>query len=175
MRLELTPAERVLLANQFRILEALYYSEKADSSKRHREILEGGYSMHYSDFAPWLDREMNDAECNEVYDILSMFSNLFNSYQSLKGKSGIEGPPNKFWGFDRNTETNYYGFANYLINTCGQFAELKDSGDRLNSHGPYLPVYRRMLVQWRPVKKPQLTKEEIKAICAAAIHPENRE
>jgi uncharacterized protein YfbU (UPF0304 family) len=177
MDLELSPKERVFLANQLRILEALC-PEEADGYKRWREAVEGGYSLHYSEGAPWLGSDMSVEDCREVLDILQMFSVLAWSYRELSDKAGIEPHDVKFPGFDGNNESAYLGYADYFINTLGRYDDLKDSGDGLNSHAPFLEAYRRMLEVWLPMQSQlhggKLNKQQIQQINAARIHPENR-
>lgn len=174
MNLDLSPKERLFLANQLRILEALYPQEAKDYAAW-REAVEGGYSTHYADGAPWLGSELGEGDCREVLDILNMFRALKYGYQELPDKTGIDSHRIKFPGFDGNNESEYLGYADYFINRLGRFQELKDSGDGLNSHAPLLESYRRMLAVWRRLENcHKLGKDQIQAILTAAIHPENR-
>jgi uncharacterized protein len=173
MTLELTPAERVIIANQCRILEKLY-PEESDFYARWRNAIESGYQMDYDDGAPWLDSGLPARECQEVWDILKMFDQMMFAYDLLQDKSGIEPYSVQFHGFDGNNECAHLGYADHIINKMDRFQRLKDCGDSLNSHSQVLDTYRRMLEVWRPMEGRQLTKEQIVAITTAAIHPSHR-
>jgi len=173
--LDLTPAQRVLLANQLKILEALYPDE-ADHYGQWRDAVESGYTIHYDQGAEWLvTEEMTEQECMEVRDILTMFCDLKHSVAESKDTSGIDLNAVGFRGFSGNEECRYLGYADFLINKTHRWQPLSDSGDGLNSHFPFLDAYRRMLAVWRKYHPtPRLTKEQIQEITAAAIHPSNR-
>src|SRR5579862_8619340 len=69
-RLKLSSAERVILANQFRILEILNPEEREEFVQK-REIVEKGYLAHYSELNRWFSPEMPSDESREVIDILN--------------------------------------------------------------------------------------------------------
>ena len=48
MDLQPTLEQRLILINQYKILEKLY-PEEAETYSQHREILEEGYTLHYND------------------------------------------------------------------------------------------------------------------------------
>ena len=176
MKLELTPAERVIIANQCKILEKLC-PEESEFYARWRNAIECGFQMDYDDGAPWLNSGLPDRQCQEVWDILKMFDRLMYSYDQLndKDKEGIEPYLVKFQGFDGNNEGSYLDYADHIINKSAKFKALKNCGDSLNSHSQVLDSYRKMLEVWRPMQgSGQLTKEQIQEITTAALNPSHR-
>jgi len=164
--MNLSIKDRLILSNQFRILEALYPDEKQHFSNT-REAIESGYEIEYDWQTQYIHREVvNVEECNQVIDILSMFDVLKHAYESIEDKSGIDEYKVKFLGFDGNNETKQMAYARYLRKN-GKFTNL-ESLDDFNSHCPMLATYRRMLNEWsRSDKKYQLTKDDIKRITKA--------
>lgn len=167
--MKLSKLERLLLSNQYRILEALY-PDDAEYYENNRKAVEEGFELHYSDLLEGLsENELSTAECREVIDILSMYRALTFSYQKIEDKSGINSYYIKFDGFDLNDE--YEGkrviYARYFINDLDRFEELKygNSYADCNSHGIRMDRYREMLSRWNGLgRKNILTKEEIKKI-----------
>lgn len=171
--MKLTRAERWILANQYRILEALYPSDGYDKA---REVLECGYELHYDWISEHIygDRDvMTTSECEEVLAILDMFSMLEAAYEKLADRSGIEEWAVRFSGFDGNNETKQLGYARFFCShDGGRYPELR-RGD-FNSHCPTLDAYRRMLVEWEKASdKLSLTKEDVVRMASARRYPGN--
>jgi uncharacterized protein YfbU (UPF0304 family) len=167
---ELTKVDRLILSNQYRILEALYPDER-DAFARSRAAIEGGYSVHYSDLAECLNDELTPKQCEEVADILEMFSSLQSGYQKLTDQSGIDPHALVFPGFHGNDEAGYLNYAHYLIKKTGRRDCPESTADELNTTCPLLDSYRGMLLVWRPMKSRPLSKDQILTILAARIHP----
>jgi uncharacterized protein len=108
----LTETERLVLVNQFRILEKLDATE-ADHHNRMAEILERGFTREYSLLADGFSKELSAATCEEVCDILDMHRALHHSYTDLEDKSGIDAADIAFDGFDGNNETEYLSYASF--------------------------------------------------------------
>ncbi|HEV2294569.1 MAG TPA: YfbU family protein [Tepidisphaeraceae bacterium] len=176
-RMKLDIKDRLILVNQCRILRALYPDEAGYYSKA-ETVFSRGYELNYGWVSEFVDPEpMDEKECREVHDILSMFRALGDSYNQLADKSGIEEREVRFLGFDGNNEGRQLGYADFIINQEGGYQESKVgvAGDGLNSHMPTLDTYRRMLKVWKPLKeKYTLKKADIEKIVAERIHPENR-
>lgn len=164
--MELKPIERLMLINQYKILEALY-EEDRDFYSNCREVLEEGYELHYQDlFLTISDIVIKEEECKEVLDILDMFRAITFSYRKLEDKQGLSEYMIKFDGFASNDEEEYkrYAYTRYFILKLDRYKELQYNGKDTdyNSHAPKLPKYRRMLQQWKKAaNKDELTKEEI--------------
>src|SRR5688572_15542499 len=103
--MDLSRTERLILANQYRILEALFPAD-ADYYRDKRTALEHGFEYHYDEVAGDILSDTLSAErCNEVIEILQMYRSLTYAYRALEDKSGIEPRAIDFPGFDGNHET----------------------------------------------------------------------
>ncbi|AUX31951.1 MULTISPECIES: YfbU family protein [Sorangium] len=165
--MKLTKLERLILSNQYRILEALYPKQGYDRS---REIVENGYEQDYERLAEHIDDDVvTTEESKEVRDILHFHRILKQSYDKLDDKSGIEPESIEFAGFDGNDdqESKLLGYVRYY---CApgerKYTEL-NKGDDYNSHTPMLSTYRTMLKRWHEMGKPvPLTTEQIQKVIA---------
>lgn len=172
--MEVTHKDRVMLSILLRVLEKV----DPDGGKyieQYRTAIECGYELHYDDFDHIYEDTLSVDKCKEVLSILFMFRVLKGSYEALAPdeQSTIELRRISFFGFDGNCETKQYAYADYVINTLGQYEE--QPGTDLNSHMPSLQVYRRMLAEYESAaKKYELSAEEIRRIADARIHPEHR-
>lgn len=161
----LSKIERLLLINQFKILEKLYPDEY-ETYSNNRKALENGYELNYSWFLP-SDEVMSEDDCREVLDILNMYRAITFSYKDLYDKDGINEESLKFNGFDGNEECSQYSYASYLIIDLKRFKELTYGNEfpDLNSHFPMMPKYNKMLKFWRDNgKPPKMDKDFIKNI-----------
>lgn len=167
--MKLSDVERLLLANQFRILEQLApdTSEKNDYGQR-AEVLERGFTGLYSWVFEYLDTALPEQVCEEVFEILNMHRALRHSFDALDDKSGLDSAEVAFRGFDGNEETEHYCFAEFLRRKYdgGRYGELHKDPD--NSHAPVLESYKRMLSVWHNLGSSYaLTKDEINSILSA--------
>jgi hypothetical protein len=81
--MKFTPAERLILSNQYLIMEHLKAGGETDTWRMCREIVERGYEYEYEDFSNsiYTDTEtMSVEESKEVYQILDMYWILERSY-----------------------------------------------------------------------------------------------
>ena len=108
--MELSLKDRLILSNQYRILEKLY-PEEADSLANDRRAIENGYTMNYAWLTGHLLDELSEERCNEVWDILEMHRALNFTYRNLKDKEGIDEKKLKFRGFDGNEETKQFSYC----------------------------------------------------------------
>lgn len=167
--MELSKKDRLIIANQLKILAKLYPSE-SNEYENQRKAIEYGYSLNYSGLFDSIYDEMLKEECQEVIDILKMYRAITFSFQKLKDKIGINEYHLKFQGFDGNNETDQYSYVCYFIIDLNRFQELKYGLEYpdLNSHSPMLDKYRKMLDVWKEYNnKNQLTKEDIINIIGA--------
>jgi uncharacterized protein YfbU (UPF0304 family) len=162
--MKLSMAERLILANQYRILSALEPKESAHLQAV--EILQRGYRGFYNELIGWFDPdEMTEDECAEVIDILSMFRLLNYSYRKLEDTAGIDAEKIRFKGFDANEEPKQYSLLVFMVEQQRKWGELKST--ELNSHWPVLNGYRRMVHRWEQnAKASELTKAQILSIIA---------
>ena len=119
--MKLSRVERWTLANQYRILEALYPKEAKDHCEA-REAIERGYELHYGEIAEFVydDQEsMTESECREVLDTLSMFDALKRGMASATPRPNVESWRVEFAGFDGNNESKQLAYAKYFCQMGG--------------------------------------------------------
>lgn len=166
--IKLSKLERLVLSNQYRILERLY-PEEADYYEVNRKAIESGFELHYEDcFSSLSDSVLTSKECEEVLDILSMYSAITFSDRDNE----VEEYYVKFRGFDLNDEyeRKRVMYARYFINDLDRFTELKYGNIYVdcNSHTKTMEKYRRMLSVWKSMDdQNNLNKEEILKIVNA--------
>ena len=168
--MKLSKTERLLLSNQYKILQNLYPEDVA-YYKEAQDIVDEGYELFYDLLTSHISHEpLNNEQCREVLDILTMYRILYFSYRDLEDKTEIDKTAIQFDGFDGNHEINYLSFAQFLIFKQGKFAELapQDQYTDLNSHSEKISSYRKMLKEWQKInKRNRLTKEDIQRITKA--------
>lgn len=169
--MKLSRPERWILVNQYRILEALYPND-AESHAKCREALECGYELHYDLMTTHIfsgEAAMSEDECQEVIDILYMFTVLKRRYEVLEDTSGINEWHIEFKGFDGNNETKQMAYARFLCTGSDRHFDELGGGD-FNSHAPLLQAYRCMATQWRDsADRYSPTREEIIRIIIAGF------
>ena len=78
--LKLTPVERLILANQYRILSALNEKEARHYGYPNRiPILESGFEDHYHEIFGSIAEPPSAEVCAEVADILNLFDAIYES------------------------------------------------------------------------------------------------
>lgn len=166
--------ERLLLANQFKIMKALNAEDK-ETCERNIEILENGYTLDYED-PVFLNifEEMPIDECKRVNHILAMASCIYRAYDRMSEEEiDSIGGLWKFLGFDGNNETNQMIYCEYIIETENRFADLKrEPNHDWDSHYPTRDAYDRMLEVWEHFDTKQqhnLSTEDLKAILDARM------
>ena len=168
--MQLSEVERWILSNQYRILERLY-PEYEDSFKEAQEAIGCGYELEYDGLSQHIysgQQVMTTVECQEVINILAMFSVLARTYKSLPNTADTDESSIRFPGFDENTEGKQIRYARYFCRSgSGNFTDL-DRPDDFNSHMPTLDSYRRMLAAWSATEsKYKLSKDDIIRIASA--------
>ncbi len=159
MDITLTLKERLLLANQYLILEKLYPDE-AEHYAELRKVVERGYALEYIDLVEQFSEELSKEDCLEVHDILDMHRALHDAYGRLEDKSGINADEIRFQGFDANEETRQYVYVGFLLHDQKRWSE--SNRDDLNKPWRALPRYRKMLTKWgRSADRYHLIREDI--------------
>lgn len=171
---KLTPTERLLLINQYRILAELKPSEAA----RHAvaiEVLERGYEGLYPRvFGDLSDPPMSPGECKPVIETLQMFRVLQASCRRLGHDIAIDGRALTFGGFDAAEESRPHRLADFLIRTDERFQALgRQEGTDAGVEPGRFDMYRRMLSRFRWYWDPRepdalLTRDQIADVLAAA-------
>lgn len=175
-RIKLTPTERLILMNQYAILEFLckafpshtregnvVYHEAA-TYRRFQEILAHGYELLVSEITECIyDLNLSSEEQREILDILDMYNDLQWSFDELKDKGDLTESDVIFPGWDGNSPKGELSFAR-LFCYRGELSwedDEKVRPDRFervlpspayNGHGPWLDGYRRMLSVFLPLK-----------------------
>ena len=172
--MDLTRKDRLILWNQYHILEALYPKE-AEHYEICKKIVAEGYKTHYDSLYEHIDEhEFSEESAHEVMDILSMFEALQDSSAKVgevEEVKGIESWLARFPGFDGNYEGEQLGYLYFLVKK-GSYIHVVDP-KRLNSHAPLLGRYREMLVTWNEMGRPSmLGAEQVKKLFSWWEKPE---
>ncbi len=163
--MELNEKERLILFNQYRILEKLYPEEEKECQNA-QKILAEGFEIEYDSLVEFMSDGIPIDICKEVIDILQMYRSLYGSYHELSDKTGIDKDNVIFQGFDGNEETEHFIFACFYLEDLGRFSEFKDV--EINSHSNRLYKYLPMLNEWRKYGRyDTLSKEQIIKIISA--------
>ena len=169
--MKLTPAERWILANQYRILERLE-PKKKDEHKDARTVMENGYELDYDELSGIKEppKTMSEAECKKVHDIADMFLALKRAYRQLDEdtKAELTEEAVAFVGFSDRREIKYMEYArlSYASRGFPGFDLSDDFGDW--ERPTYLDIYERMLAAWRKSgASPNPTEEDLTRIVAA--------
>ena len=86
MDLKPTLEQRLILINQYKILEKLC-PEDAEVYSQYREILEGGYTLNYNDLLQMISDDISEEQLREVLDILDMYRWLYFAVSARKNIS----------------------------------------------------------------------------------------
>jgi uncharacterized protein YfbU (UPF0304 family) len=146
--MKLSRIERWTLANQYRILAALY-PQQAALYNDYAVALERGYASVIDRLAQHVMRDdTNHKESEEVDEILEMFDCLQRAFRTLDDPYGMEPFQVKFTGFDGKTEADYLGYAHFALEREGRHENLETTPD-LDARSPMLRGYRRMVGEWK--------------------------
>ena len=102
--MELTKKDRLVLINQYAILEKVDPSN-AKGYVNKRTALEAGYALHYSWLFDGIEDDMSIEDCEEVLSILEMYRAIAFSCFKINNTRNIDNPKWRFPGFDGNNET----------------------------------------------------------------------
>jgi uncharacterized protein YfbU (UPF0304 family) len=158
---ELSPVQRLMLANQFRILAKVdpeYAHEYSLDEKI--EILEQGFEGEYGKILNrFEENRLSDEDCELVHDVLVMTS----TFLDLKGETTIDLGDFEQAGFDNNQEYHHLAYARFLLErNPGGFPGIEDAVD---VHHPTLDRYRKMFAEWKKSKHPaSLTEADVARI-----------
>lgn len=162
----LNEKERLMLANQYRILAAVCPDEAEHYELRY-EIVSKGYEREYSSLFDDIATPLNNDIAEFVIEVLRLHRALYVSRRNLPDKGEVTEHDIYFAGFDGNDEIDYLMYAEFYLVTRKAFGELRRE-DGYNSHSGTIGRYRDMLKQWEKLGKRQnLTAEEIKQVLKA--------
>lgn len=164
--MKLTKIERLLLINQYRILGMLNPEDKQECADK-IEALDSGFENECNQITASLSAWLDEDGCNLVLRTMTMFREL----HSVPG--GAEKYP--FYGFDGNNEFEHMAYARYLVDK-GAFDKNICANPDMNSHGPSIEKYSRMLNKWGEFSKNYIgiTPERAEEIWEERILPSSR-
>jgi len=154
--LQLSLKDRLVLSNQYRILECL--DPGAVAKYRHsRDIVEQGYEVDYPSLADSFQAEMDFDLCREVLDILDMFALMRLSYDAAGKPAALDPAGLRFEGFSSDFEEEMLACARYFIFKLGRYPSIQEAeAGNFASAGPMLETYRRMLKTWSDIGRGRL-------------------
>lgn len=194
----LSPLDRHKLALLHRILARVLPVDgnDVDGDLEHQleraNVLERGFTRDYSMEFVGLQPELSARHCDFVMDVLELSRIALYSIKYLR-EQGVDVDESlerslKFSGFDHNDslELQMSSYVRFLVKE-EKWVEQKDfvlGRGRGNSHSQMIPVYSRMLTEYREIKQNRarrvgvmdyhLTAEELQRIAGSQIHPSNR-
>jgi uncharacterized protein YfbU (UPF0304 family) len=145
---QLTRTERLILANQYRILRSTDPSE-AEFYEKALDALESGYELAIESLFDSMSEDLDVDECRLVVNAMAVYDAIQRSVGALEDKSVVDDWHTKFHGFDGNNETAYMTYARFIINREDRFTYLKLGDDGVNSHMPRVETYRAMVRKWK--------------------------
>ena len=154
--------DRLILANQYRILASLNKTEEKDYQEKIK-ILENGYEKLYPDlFENFSNEPLSVEDCNFVMDVLEMYgTGITLSFNNLKSKS-LTKDDIRFPGFNTNEEIKYYSFLLYWLETLDRYAEIQEiSNGNYRGIGGNVNKYKKMIDKWKSFGKYHLSEEQI--------------
>ena len=138
--IDLSKAERTILANQYKILSIIDPDNLAEYNNN-MEILELGYVGFYPQIVK-CEAEISYEVYKETHRILTMFRDINVSKQALVKAEGDRFNALTFVGFDGNHDPHYH-LAKFMVEKQNLYEELRDAD--LNSHSQAsIESYRRM-------------------------------
>lgn len=162
--MKLTKAERLILANQYRILAHLD-SQDAKSYERHVEALESGFESAIEALFSSIFDGIDSRDCSLVVRAMALYDALQRSQKNLAEGAGVSTEDVRFPGFDGNNETEYMAYARYVVEREERFTYLEPVGGSFNSHMPFVERYRAMLREWKEMGESyDLSENQIKRL-----------
>lgn len=151
--MELDKYQRLVLANQYRILERLARlsedgEHEAESFAKYADAVEEGYAAAIESLFEHIFDGLSREDCSLVIMSMAMFDALQRSYDALPDKSGVKEYAVNSFGFDGNHETEYMAYARFVIEKEQRFTRLRND-DNCNSHMPNVARYRAMVETWK--------------------------
>lgn len=143
---KLSTAERLILTNQYKLLNAAGMPEAGQHDDL-ITILEAGYELQINEFLERAESEaMSESECRFVLNVMDMFDILHTSWQQLDEVEQHEIAEWRvtFGGFDGEHERKYLDYVLYLVDIENCWAHFPRE-DNFNAHRPMLDRYKTLL------------------------------
>lgn len=147
--MEMTNAQRLILSNQYSIMEKLE-PENALKYKRLQTIVERGYELQMREQIKHYGR-IEENECRVIIDIMEMYHALQESNNMLTDaeKAHVDQRRLQFLGFDIATEHQAVNYVRFLVDSEGLYPQFDKADHYFNAQMPMLEKYKRMLLTWR--------------------------
>ena len=145
--MEMTSTQRLILANQYKLMGLLDPANKAKYD-RLEVIVKGGFALELKE----LDKDFSDlseAECRTVLDTLEMYHALQVSYNNLHDKSGLTQHRLQFAGYCAAREKKYLNYLRFITSVEGKYKEFIHCEHGCDSQTPMWDKYLKMLEAWR--------------------------
>lgn len=156
---DLSLKDRLLLSNQYQILELLD-KEHASLHGEHRRVLTNAQETHYVTLLEDFSKALNLEVTREVMDILAMFTRLRLSYDHYGAPVSIPEEGVEFSGFSPEFEGEALSYAQFYMQKLGRHRWLQnDEAKSIESSVPMLDVYRRMLSVWKEIGMSKILSE----------------
>jgi uncharacterized protein YfbU (UPF0304 family) len=167
MDISLTDAERLILANQYRILSYLDRNEGESWSQLSDQLRDGHAWLYDSYLKMSMSPVLSEDDARFVIRVLALYSEMRDSYLALNDKGGISDHDVLYPGFDGNDsyEAVLLRFTEAL-RTEGKFQNTLTKDRDLNSHFTSVRGYRRMIAAWEQMGEPRypLAKSQIEEL-----------
>ena len=157
--MELRNGEKLILIMLSEIYEHLEIQGQIEPRFVREAICSGnawGLTWQYPDV--FGTQETNEAVRREVVDFLDMWSFIEFSHKCLSPtdtervtEASSLGQNVQFYGFDGNTEREYFNVARFVVDQLDRFSDFK--GRVLHSTMPAVRAYRRMYAAFQPMRK----------------------
>lgn len=177
--MKLTKTERLILANQFKILSLLDKDEK-EHYERMEEIILKGYEALYDEMTMSLSEGVSTEESEFVYDVLDMHLAI----RAVAEAEGVDiyadgNSALNMRGFDGNNEFELLAFAQYIAREEDSvYGEFLTGGRFPNSHSRSRELHQRMLDEYKKLGMVSGLQAAgtagLERLKSAAIHPEHR-
>lgn len=138
---------RLILINQYRILAATDPDDRETWLDRVK-VFEHGYESEMNSIVNDISPVVTTRQCEFVHRVLQMYERIEDSVDEAKTAAPeVEGLPwLSFHGFDGNNESEYMGFATYLLRDRKLYSWTRFAAKgSWNSHMPVVAKYGRML------------------------------
>lgn len=142
----LSTAERLILTNQFKLLNATGGLEEGQHDEL-IEMLEHGYALQINEWLTGIERHaLNETECRFVIELMDLFDLLYNSWQQLSEaeQQQIAEWRVRFSGFDSEHEFKYLEYVRYLVDTEKCWTHFRRDNN-FDSQRPTLDRYKTLL------------------------------
>ncbi|MBD1577898.1 MULTISPECIES: YfbU family protein [Vibrio] len=147
--MEMTNAQRLILSNQYSIMEQLEPAN-AEKYKRLQTIVERGYELQMRELIKHFGC-IEESQCREIIDIMEMYHALQESNNMLADtdKAQVDQRRLQFLGFDIATEHQAVNYVRFLVDSEGLYPQFDKADHYFNAQMPMTEKYRRMVITWR--------------------------